>query len=441
MTLSFGTMLRGLRQRQGIAQQQLAEQTGISVRTLKYWEAGARHPRRNELQNVLTHLQITQPERAALAALALLPAEERSAERTVSPSLSPSSPSSSSPLLQTGPDALALPVSDLLWALRSRKGWTQEHLADEFGLQRLTVVRWEGGDNLPSGEMVARLGARLCVSLEERRMLWNAHLSGVVGQPCSLEACRAQVECIVRESTLANAPLYELSVLPLQRRLHRHTKETEEAVRLLARMEMQYSCWLYYQERPSESRLQINRALQRVRYRFTPEPYWLHALNLASANVRRFSGETASLEYLLRWLPQVPAPAMQTHLLADCAVTALLTHDNERATALIKEAHRVRPVNMNAETEAYLWLSTARIRLATRGDGDDWETVIEQTQRPSDRLHCLLIGASSAVLAGAQRSAQDYMGRAGSLLNAEMSPILSQRFREQERELEGSAVK
>jgi transcriptional regulator with XRE-family HTH domain len=420
--LSFGNFLLGLRRRQGITQRVLAAQAGIAVRTLSYWEAGMHLPNRHELQNLLTHLQATAQERESLAVLALLPVEERLTEQV---------------RLLPNADAMALPIGDLLWALRMRHGWTQEQLAAEFGLRRLTVVRWENGNNLPSGETVARLSARLCVSAEEQRALWNAHLRGLIGGPLSLEVYRAQAERMEQTTILACDPLFELSVLLLQHSLHRQAKEVEEAVSLLARVEVRHSGWLYYQDRRSESRVITHRALNRVRYRFQPEPYWLDALNLASAYVDRCSGEAAGARYLLRWLPRLPSPAMQAHVLADSAVWAILAGDTEQATTLIAAAHQVIRPDLNVDTDWYVRLSTARIELAMTAHSDAWEAILQELPHPSVLIHYLLIGASSALLAGANRAAEGYLRRAESLLTADIPDQLLRRFAELTQQWDG----
>jgi transcriptional regulator with XRE-family HTH domain len=421
MTLTFGSWLRNKRAQQEMTQDELAHLIGISRRTLHYWESDMHLPYRRGFEQLLAHLPSDSQERESLVALLTLPAARGLAEAGAA--------------TQQGPVTPLLPMSELVWALRTRQGWTQEQMASEFGLCSVSVLRWEKGHNLPPDEMLHCLSTRLCVSEAERKALWRMRISRYGREvPANgerpLELCRMHVEQMERASALAQDPLFELYVLSLRRVLRRLRRKTEEAADLITRLEMQHGCWLFAHDRVAESHNVINGVLQQVCGRHMPQPHWLPALNVASANVRRLYGARAGVQYLLRWLPYLPNIAMQAYVLADSAVSALLAHDPQRANEMISIAQRMLPASRCAATQGYVRLSAARIELATRGDQDAWEAVMQETMSASERVHLLLIGASSAASTDASRAAADYLCRAQALLTPEMPVQLRRRFAE-----------
>lgn len=50
--------------------------------------------------------------------------------------------------------------------LRNREGLTQEQLAEEFGISRQAVAKWESGENIPDIYKIVQLSERFHVTLD-----------------------------------------------------------------------------------------------------------------------------------------------------------------------------------------------------------------------------------------------------------------------------------
>ena len=55
---------------------------------------------------------------------------------------------------------------DYLYALRTEKGWTQQHLADLLGVTNKTVSKWERNEGYPSIETLLSLSKLFNVSVD-----------------------------------------------------------------------------------------------------------------------------------------------------------------------------------------------------------------------------------------------------------------------------------
>lgn len=62
--------------------------------------------------------------------------------------------------------ARRLPPPAMRRAIRQAAGVTQQRIADELGVDRVTVTRWEAGRRHPRGELAARY-TRLLDALQE----------------------------------------------------------------------------------------------------------------------------------------------------------------------------------------------------------------------------------------------------------------------------------
>ena len=71
-------------------------------------------------------------------------------------------------------------ISKNLQLFRKRKNLTQEALAEEIGVARQTVVKWEAGESAPDLDLAGKLAAALEVSLDD---LVNAPEGELDGHP------------------------------------------------------------------------------------------------------------------------------------------------------------------------------------------------------------------------------------------------------------------
>ena len=147
----FGSRLRTLRQARKMTQAGLADRGGIAPRTLRYWEMGRHTPGIQELDSIMAAMALTPEERQAL--IALLPAGKVSKIVRASP---------------TWTELAAPPgIGDLIRALRWRKRFSREQLADALGVHRITALRWEAGQLAPGEETRLRLCNLLDATPEE----------------------------------------------------------------------------------------------------------------------------------------------------------------------------------------------------------------------------------------------------------------------------------
>ena len=81
-------------------------------------------------------------------------------------------------------------ISENIQILRKKRSLTQEALAEEVGVTRQTIAKWESGESIPDLELAGRLAAALDVSLDdltqapreelEEESLQGKHMFGVV---------------------------------------------------------------------------------------------------------------------------------------------------------------------------------------------------------------------------------------------------------------------
>ena len=58
-------------------------------------------------------------------------------------------------------------IGENLQALRKRKKWTQETLAEQIGVSRQTVAKWENGESVPDLALAAKLAAAFDTTLDD----------------------------------------------------------------------------------------------------------------------------------------------------------------------------------------------------------------------------------------------------------------------------------
>ncbi len=56
---------------------------------------------------------------------------------------------------------------DALRAIRIHRGFTQESLANELGIDRSTVTKWETGESMPRAELLPKIAKVLNCTVDE----------------------------------------------------------------------------------------------------------------------------------------------------------------------------------------------------------------------------------------------------------------------------------
>ena len=417
MSHLFGRYFRSLRGEKGVSQNELARQAGLAVRTLVYWECGKRLPRALELQNALDALAATPQEQRQAFFLSRAPCSEQPAphEKPLNAVLLPE---------QGSPIGL----SDLLHALRKRKGWTQEQTATVTGVSRLTILRWETAQGLPSEESLERVCGALDASLEETRGLRVWRTLPLSWKPkWSLEEYEIEIARFRRQVFLGQDPLTDLVALTLKYRLPARAGREEEVLRLSALLESEHGAGLEMQNKTQEARSCIRRALQLFRAMRAPQQFWAGALNLASMYAVQASGNNrAGAKLLEKWLPLMSS-GESLFLLCDMALYVAQDGHREEAHALLLEAQRALQ-KADAEVEIYYRLTYARVRLHTDHSVEAIDWLMEHEKTPHRRLSHLLMWTESLLAAGESGAASRYLAQAGSELIAEAPPELHHRF-------------
>lgn len=131
----FCSFIKTLRSARGYSIGQLAAYSGISKATLSRWEAGIHSPRIPELFQVLNVLEAS----SAIISEALGLLEQPRAIQAAK--IAPNSDS-------------FLSVGDLLLALRSRAGLSQQEVARGCGVHRTQYRNWENDNSRPSGDQL-----------------------------------------------------------------------------------------------------------------------------------------------------------------------------------------------------------------------------------------------------------------------------------------------
>lgn len=358
----LGKRLLELRRRHGFSQERLAANAGVSVRAIQYWEAGRQMPRDVELDQVLTALNATPSERAL--AYAALPDQRgiRLMRRMEAESVAVAA------LLGPLPG-----IGDLIKALRVRSGKTQQQLADGMRVNRSTVIRWEATRTVASGDDMVRLFSLLDASPEEQAALSTRRLAPSFWPPeLTPEECFEQFSHLqrIRSGDGTLLPLADLSTLALKRQIRSLLNRSPEMLKLLAQVEVYHSWWLHMHGRVAEACAGNRRALSFVRGRFTPETFWVSALNMLAAHAAKTArGPEHAVRLLHRWLPVLPA-SIHTFLLFDMALYAGRAQLHEEAEGFLSLARNA----MTARTEAgaqndwyYDWydrMTTARVLLS-----------------------------------------------------------------------------
>ena len=162
MDSDFGKFFVALRKRSGLSQRKLADQAGISLRTLAYWESGQFEPREPELLKALKTLGASESDRKEAFARMTAPRGLRFVREDTSTTKRANRESRSIP-----------GFGNLLIAMRNRNNFSQNRAAQSLGINLSTIVRWERMRWIPSPESIDQLCDALGAFPEERKALAN----------------------------------------------------------------------------------------------------------------------------------------------------------------------------------------------------------------------------------------------------------------------------
>ncbi|WP_309720558.1 helix-turn-helix transcriptional regulator [Armatimonas sp.] len=411
MNRDFTEFLRATRRQRRLSQVELARRAHISERALRYWETGVSSPGLWELDSILTALELTPQER--VHALALLPTRRGMALSRQESHASPALAEEYGPLPGLG---------DLLQAMRLRGGLTRGQVAAEMKIARSTILRWETTQSLPSEENLERLCALLGAYPEERAALSGRRMQIEEGKPhLSLEEAAEGVAALDRDTGNMHLPLVDLRALALKRQLWLLAGKSDEALLLLARVQIIHANYLVVHDRKREAEVYVQRSLNTLSGRRAPEPFWQAVVNLAAQLASEgASGNAAGMHVLNRWLPAFPRE-MQTTLWCDLALYAGRSRQHEAAAAYLAKAQEVLPYSSNASGMADLYypLTRARIFLSEGRPVEalDWlPSIPDVTEAASVKASYQLLWAEALLEAGEGDAAQRHMDQLNTLL-------------------------
>ena len=421
MNHDFAVFLRTLRRQRKLSQAVLAQNAHVSERTLRYWETGAASPSQWELESVFKALKLTPQER--IQALALLPTRR------------------GMQLSRQGADSLALAdkvgplpmMGDLLQAMRLRHGLTQRQMAAAMKLAHTTILRWEATETLPSEENLERVFALLDAHTEERAALSGRRMQiGDGKRSLSLEECSEQVVSL-DSAGVGLQSLIDLRALALKRQLWLMADRSEEAMLLLARVQLIHANWLMLQERKAEAEVCIQRSLTILPGHSGAKPFWLAAVNLAAHFASEGAGgNIAGVQTIQRWLPLFPRERQVT-LWCDMALYAGNARQHEAAAGYLARAHEALPYSVNAAemAEHYYPLTSARVLLSAGHPVEalEWMPSIPGLTQPiTFRAFYQFRWAEALLKAGEKDAAQRHVDQLNTLFAESPQPQLQRKL-------------
>jgi transcriptional regulator with XRE-family HTH domain len=414
---TIGTLLRAMRKQRRLTQEKLAARTQVTARTLRYWETDQQQPRDAELESVLKALNATQQERAQIVSRLT---DRRSVRLSQS-----AQPTPDIPLDHLGP----LPgIGDLIRAMRLRRDWTQEELAEAVGARRGAIIRWETTHALPAEEDMVRLCAALRTAPEEQEVLMARRLHPATWSPqLSLEECKQQYDNLVRvrREDLSLWPLVDLYALALKRQLRFLLGQHMEAIRLLALVELTHSGWLFVRGRRAEAAAGEWRTLNLVRGKFAPEIFWLRALNMLAAHAATSArGAEDGLKLLYPWVSMLPS-TLHPELLCDLAYYAGKADQPDEAEYLLKRAGQVyqRCQGTDPNELWYYRMTKARVLLSGGRPVEAMDWLPPLGTNILNRIFELLIWAEVYLAAGEKTTAAYHLTEVQGLLALAPLPL------------------
>ena len=199
----LGILLESLRKVRRLSRRALALRAGVSHTTIGNWESGFSLPRLPELLQVLVALESSSEQQQRAIQLlerprALVHLRRRYREAPAET-----------------PVPLPLCQGDLLRALRARRGWTLERVAERLGVAARTVSRWERGELLTTVSQRHAFCRALQATPDEVALLTVENVPESESSPATLEVLHARFDSLWQANTPYQAALLELGYLSL----------------------------------------------------------------------------------------------------------------------------------------------------------------------------------------------------------------------------------
>jgi hypothetical protein len=162
-------------------------------------------------------------------------------------------------------------------------------------------------------------------------------------------------------------PLIDLRDLTLKRQIWPLARQSQTALRLLARVHVIHALWLMLNEREREAEACLNCSLNLLRNQPAMEMFWQTALNTAAQCVNeKGGGDKASLRLIEQYLPLF-SQELRTTLWCDMAFYAGHANRPEEAETYLNCAREVLPHSLDIQkmTEVYYPVTYARVLMNT----------------------------------------------------------------------------
>ena len=412
MAQQVGTLMWEIRTAAGLSLGKLAQKAGVSKAALSQWEADKRQPRMTELEAVLSALGATAAQCALVFACIEAPRAIRHLRQTRSdPALGP------------------MPTrSDLLRAMRLRKGWTQEHTAAHLNVDRTTVARWEQGERNPSQEQIHAW----CFALDanEGELIALTTGQGIAAsedvEPLTLAETAVRIEQTLYHlfwrSDERKAGLKDLEFLILEREAWALATQDDRLRPLLAQLYAYHAESLQHEQRLAEAGPLAQRALALVP-RQAQEPDYIVRAAIVSAFVAVNTGPhpypERGIHMLRRWVQRSTTPEYVAWMQSDISKYLMQAGQVEGALALAWQA-RLRANESDNPNEPYLrQMDYARLLLqAGRPHVALAQLPEPMLIEPAQYAYDLIVHAEAYRQAGEESKAHDWLLRSQECIEA-----------------------
>jgi transcriptional regulator with XRE-family HTH domain len=413
----IGSYLQQLRTKQGLTTKQLAQQAGIRRATLSEWQAGKRQPRLPELHAVLNALRASDTQQRTARELLRTPSHVlRLREETAAKHRE---------LVEVA--GMAPHGGDLIRAMRLRKGWTQEALAEKMGVSRVTVVRWERAERWLDTGQLHTLCYLLGAQEEELTALMLGRFSLAEQQPALTEEdIWTQLQQIIASRySASDYALAELRYLSLMAQAWTLAMQSDAGRIVLAGVGVVYADDLFMQHRYGECRKLATHALD-----LYPPEHWKNYNNPARAAIRLAEASAAcgsrqgvesAMSLLQQCLPDASDPSFTGWILSDLARFHAAEGRMEEALRLGREALGVAAQTPHYDDYLHRHFDLVRLLLQAGRVEEAQEMVLPHDHHP----YFLLVQAEVAQQAGRQETASRHLERIRTSL--ETPPNISQR--------------